>query len=274
MFADASNIGTVTVNPAPLDRWIRALRHSHDRLAGLVASLDDDGLKAHAYPSEWSVAQVLSHLGSGAEIFATYLTAGEEGTPAPTGADFEALWDTWNAKPPAAQARAGLAADQKLIDQIGALDDDARQRWQLDLFGSNRRLTDLVAMRLNEHAVHTWDVAVALDDSATLAVDAVDLIIDELGLVAQYTAKPPAESLTVRIHTEEPTRMFRLEATSEAVRLSATDTESPDHHTAMLKLPAEALVRLIYGRLDDKHMPPLVTEGVDIATLRRMFPGP
>ena len=49
-------------------RWIGALRTSHDRLVELVRELDDDALQRQSMASEWTVAQVLSHLGSSAEI--------------------------------------------------------------------------------------------------------------------------------------------------------------------------------------------------------------
>ena len=51
------------------DPWIGALRHSHDRLQALVGPLDPGQLEQGSYASEWSIAQVLSHLGSQAEIF-------------------------------------------------------------------------------------------------------------------------------------------------------------------------------------------------------------
>ena len=57
--------------------WVRAVRASHDRLAGLVAGLNADDLRAPSYDTDWSVADVLSHLGSGAEITALSLEAGE-----------------------------------------------------------------------------------------------------------------------------------------------------------------------------------------------------
>ena len=60
-------------SPGP---WISALRHSHDRLRASVQSLGPDQLAQRSYPSEWTIAQVLSHLGSQAEIFGLILAAG------------------------------------------------------------------------------------------------------------------------------------------------------------------------------------------------------
>ena len=58
------------------DRTIAALRTTHDDLAALVPGLTDEQLAGPSGASEWTVAQVLSHLGSGAEIgLATLETA-------------------------------------------------------------------------------------------------------------------------------------------------------------------------------------------------------
>jgi hypothetical protein len=46
-----------------------ALRNSVDRLATIVSRLDDTAIETSAYPAEWTVAQTMSHLGSGAVIF-------------------------------------------------------------------------------------------------------------------------------------------------------------------------------------------------------------
>jgi hypothetical protein len=43
---------------------------------------------------------------------------------------------------------------------------------------------------------------------------------------------------------------------------------------ADLELPAEALVRLVYGRLDPGHTPPFAGSPELLEELRRVFPGP
>ena len=72
---------------APMDsdprHWITALRASHDRLASMTRSLDVEELNGPSYDSEWTIAQVLSHLGSQAEIFSLFLDAGLEGADPP-----------------------------------------------------------------------------------------------------------------------------------------------------------------------------------------------
>lgn len=47
---------------------LTGLAASTDRLAAVVNALSSDTLRRPAYPSEWTIAQVLSHLGSGAVL--------------------------------------------------------------------------------------------------------------------------------------------------------------------------------------------------------------
>ena len=60
---------------------LRALGASVDRLAALVRSLTPEQLRQQAYPSEWTVADVLSHLGSGAVLTKARPTTRSTSTP-------------------------------------------------------------------------------------------------------------------------------------------------------------------------------------------------
>ena len=95
--------------------WVRAVRASHDRLAGLVAGLNADDLRAPSYDTDWSVADVLSHLGSGAEFTALSLEAEVTGAAPPSPDAFQSIWATWNARSPEEQAARYLAADEALV---------------------------------------------------------------------------------------------------------------------------------------------------------------
>jgi uncharacterized protein (TIGR03083 family) len=252
-------------NPAP---WIAALRHSHETLRAVVEPLDERRLEQPSYDSEWSVAQVLSHLGSQAEIFGLFLDASLDGKEPPGREAFGPIWDTWNAKSPRAQASDGLRADQATLERFESLDADQLASLRLQLFGMEQDATGLARMRLGEHAVHTWDVAVALDPAATVEPDAIALLVDTLGQLAARTGKADGKQRRLLVTTTEPERRFVLE-TGDAVTLTPADGEEglPE-----LRLPAEALVRLVYGRLDPAHTP-AVSSGADLDELRALFPG-
>lgn len=247
---------------------MRAVRASHDRLAGLVAGLDGDGLRARSYDAEWSIADVLSHLGSGAEIFSLTLAAGLSGGESPTMDDFKPIWDTWNARSPEDQAAESVAANEALVARVEALTPEQRAAFQVTMFGRMPMdLAGVLGMRLSEHAVHTWDVAVALDPAATVAPDAVDLLIDRLPMMAGFTGKKAGAPVTVAVTTTGPDRTFTLDTGG----VTLAPAGAGDAPAASLSLPAEAFLRLVYGRLGDEAG--LEASGVTLAELKPVFPG-
>ena len=219
--------------------------------------------------ADWSIAQVLSHIGSQAEIFGLFLDAGLSGQDPPGPEAFGPIWETWNAKSPQDQAADALRADEAVTARFESIDDEQRKRFALKLFGRDFDATGLARMRLGEHAVHTWDIAVALDPAATLAPDAVGLLIDTLGQLVARAGKPGGAQRRLHVSTSSPVRHFTLE-TGETVTLTASGYSEglPE-----LALPAEAFIRLVYGRLDPAHTPPVETRRADLDELRQVFPG-
>jgi uncharacterized protein (TIGR03083 family) len=253
-------------SPSP---WIEALRHSHDTLQAVASPLDADQLRRQSYDTEWSIAQVLSHIGSQSEIFGLFLDAGLSGQDPPGPEAFGPIWESWNGKSPQDQAADALRADEALIERLESLDDDERKRFRLSVFGMDLDTAGFARMRLGEHAVHTWDVAVALDPAATLAPDAVGLLVDTLGQLVARAGKPGGPQRRLHVSTSSPVRHFTLE-TGEKVTLTPSEyTEGLPE----LALPAEALIRLVYGRLDPAHTPPVETRRADLDGLRQVFPG-
>jgi uncharacterized protein (TIGR03083 family) len=247
--------------------WIAAVRSSHDRLTALLTPLSPKQLRAQSYDDDWSIAQVASHLGSQAEIFALGLHAGLSASEPPEATAFQQIWARWDALDPEEQAAQSIAANERLVAQVESLSAEERDRFALTMFGTELDLAGLLRMRLSEHAVHSWDIAVALDATATVAPDAVDLLIGTLADVAAR-GKPVAGFAPIRVSTSKPDRVFRLRL-DPAVELTAGD--GPD---ADLSMPAEAFLRLVFGRLDPAHTPDSVLDpGGRLRELRTAFPG-
>ena len=146
------------------DRTISALRENHDQLTARVSGFDEQDLARPSGSSQWEVSQVLSHLGSDVEIALAGLQAGIAGHEAP-GQDFNQLvWDRWNALSAQEQADGFLGAIERLVTAYESLDTTARQEVQVKLaflpFPADVAL--LSGMRLNEAALHGWDVKVPL----------------------------------------------------------------------------------------------------------------
>lgn len=264
---------TADVGAEPsLTAVLTALRHSHDRLTAVVTPLSGDQISAQSYDDDWTIAQVASHLGSGAEVFGLFVAAGLQGGPAPGVEQFRPIWDKWNARSAADQVRDCVRADAEFLDQITAMSPGEQAGWQLDLFGTQQSLPGILRMRLAEHAAHTWDIAVTLDPAATVADDATALIIDNLQMLVTHAGKGTPEPVSVRVLTASPDREFLLELDADGARLATA--AGGEGVTAALRLPAEAFVRLVYGRLDPDHTPASVkATGIELGTLRRSFPG-
>src|SRR5215468_7779038 len=254
------------------DRWIGALRRSHDALCALAGPLTADQLEQPSYCTDWSIAHVFSHLGSQAEVFGLWFDAGLSGQDPPGQDAFRPIWAAWDTKAPQAQVADSLRANEQLIERFESLDTGLRERFRLPLFRQDLDLAGLARMRLSEHAVHSWDIAVALDPAATVAPESVGLLVDTLGQLAAWTGKADGTKRRVHVSTSAPQRQFTLQ-TGEAVTLEPSVGGEGEKPLLELRLPAEALIRLVYGRLDPAHTPPVETRGVDLGGLRPIFPG-
>lgn len=259
---------------------LAALQHSHDRLEAAalpLTTLTNDEVSGSAYPTEWSFADVLSHLGSGAEIFTGLLTAGLTGAPPPSQDELAAIWDVWNAKTPLAQVSDALVADAAFLAAVDATTPEQRAAFGIEMFNGPQDLAGFLLTRLGEHAVHTWDVRVALDPSEGLATDAAELILTTAPTLIGFVAHPTRD-VDIAVHTHEPERHLLLALRTEGSSLtesaeSTASATSAEAGAARLDLPAEALVRLFYGRLDPDHTPAIESDGIDLDELRRAFPG-
>jgi uncharacterized protein (TIGR03083 family) len=253
---------------------VEALRHSHDRLAGLVADLDETGVTRMSYCSEWTIAQVLSHLGSSAEIGRTWLDSALTHSE-PMGQDGNReIWARWDARSPMEQVTEAIATDRRLVEAFEELGDEDLAAAHIALFGGTVELdgSGLALFRLPEHSVHTWDVAVALDPSARVAPYAVKMIIDDVPNRIGWAAKPQGGTWSITVETTAPDRVYTLSSSGDSVTMRAGVGDGAD---GVLKLPAEALLRLVYGRLDAWNLDDTDLSGTKLTLddLRDVFPG-
>ncbi len=251
------------------DPRVEALHSSVSRLHHLAAPMSEDQLTLPAYPSEWSIADVLSHIGSGAAIMHRRLDDTLAGRDTPD--DFApGVWDTWNAKTGIAKRDDALHADAALLARIQDVTPAQSKAFSMAMGPMTLTFDEFAGMRLNEHALHTWDIEVSLDPAATLPPQIAAQVIDNLDLIARYTAKPTGDTTVITVTTTDPTRGFTVDLTPEAVTLSPRVPAT----TADVEITAEAFARLIYGRLDPEHTPPPDHHGPALDMLRNVFPGP
>ncbi|WP_433796238.1 maleylpyruvate isomerase family mycothiol-dependent enzyme [Actinoplanes sp. CA-252034] len=254
-------------------RTIAALRSEQDGLAGLVPSLTGEQLTGPSGASAWTIADVLSHLGSGAEITRAGFRAavGEAAEPGP---DFnQSVWDRWNALAPQEQASGSITANEELVTGLESVPEERHEQLRVKTFLPEPvPLALFAAVRLSEVAQHTWDVRVGVDPAATLAGESAEILAEHLagglGFLLGFIGKPKEapEPAVVEI-SGTPYRLVIDESvrfTTDALPATATFTGS-----------LESVLRLLYGRLAPAHTPAGtdVTGNISLDELRAVFPG-
>lgn len=265
---------TSTADTGLADATISALRSTHDQLAAVVAGLDDAQLLLPSGASEWSVAQVLSHLGSGAEIGRATLRAAT-GEADPPGDGFnQSVWDRWNGMSPREQADGFLAADEALVTAFEALAPERRSTLEVPLgfLPAPLPIASYAGMRLNEAAQHSWDARVGLDDGAAIPDDTAALLVEHLagglGFLLGFSTRPAELAAPAVVALDGLPHALTVDDTVALVPAGGTPT-------AALTGSPDAVARLFSGRLTPRWTPDgvSVTGSVTLDDLRRVFPG-
>lgn len=251
------------------DRTIAALHAEHDTLVALLANVTDDQLNSPSGADDWTLAQVLSHLGSGAEIGrAPIARAAGESVDAE---DNQTIWARWDGSTPADQAAGFVRHNARWLETVDALTPEQRSSLTVDLgfLPEPVPLVTALGMRLNEVASHTWDARVALDPSAEVLAESaavlVELFAGPLAFMVGFTAKPGELSESVSVAAPGAGLVI-----GDAVSV-VTEVESP---TATFHGSTAALIRLLTGRLKEPYAKGVTVDGaVTLDDLHRVFPG-
>jgi hypothetical protein len=203
-----------------------------------------------------------------------------EGLPLP-GQEFnESVWDRWNAMSQREKADGFLAASERLVVAYERLDEATRRdlRFALAFLPRPADVALMTGLMLDEAVMHAWDVRVAFDPQAVLTAEEAGVLLEQLGgplgFLVGFLGKPAGldgARASLRIDVTDPDRAFGL-IIGDAVSLGAV----PVVVDGVLSGPAEAIVRLVQGRLAEPHTPEDVTvrgPAVTLGQLRRVFPG-
>ncbi|MGW1786953.1 maleylpyruvate isomerase family mycothiol-dependent enzyme [Streptomyces sp. NPDC002143] len=258
------------------DQTIAALRSGHDYLTAVVHGLASADLTRPSGASGWDVSQVLSHLGSGAEISLAVLEGALNATGKPDEDFNKSVWARWDDLSGLERAEGFVAANEALVSRYEGLDAQTREELTVDL-GFLPMAVDVATVagvRLTEFAHHTWDVEVAFDHEAPLLSAVTGLLLDQAGAFLNFLGKADAldaRPVRIAVHTTAPERTFGLEV-GNTIAL----TDEPEQPDAVLTTPAEWWLRLATGRHAPAHTPSavsLVSTSLTLDDLRRIFPG-
>ncbi len=238
---------------------LAAIERSHATLAELARTLRPADWTAQSYCTQWTVAQVFSHLGSGAEIETSRIRAALSGDEAPEPTTF---WTRWDAMTPDQMVGRFAEADAGYLDLLRSLDLDELAELPVMIHLWPLPLRVALVLRLTEHALHSWDIRVSFDPAAEVSADAAELMTDLyprqiVGIAASAMVGDRLGTALLRIDLDDPSRSLQLRF-GEAVTLEDADDAEPA--TGRLRLPhAAAWARLLTGRLDADHTPAGVT---------------
>jgi uncharacterized protein (TIGR03083 family) len=265
-------VARVGIMTSLADQVIAALRSGHDDLSAHVATLGDKELEGPSAASEWTVAQVLSHLGSGAEIARAALDRAVSGAGAAPEGFNQGVWDRWNAMTPVQQRDGFVASNGAVVEHYESLDAGQREAVRVDLGFLPEPVSVAFAgrLRLSEFTLHAWDVR----PDGVLAADAVPLLLEAYSMMLGWISKPEAlggREARLAVSLSDPQAAYGLTVAPAGVTLG----EAPADADGELRAPAEAWLRLLTGRLAPDRTPPgvAVTGPVSLDDLRKVFPG-
>jgi uncharacterized protein (TIGR03083 family) len=256
------------------DRWLAALHTSSRSLNTIVSELSERELNQPSYAHGWSLAQVLSHLGSAAEISAMLVDRGRAGNmTGPVREELLPIWERWDALSPLDQRAAWRVADARHLSLLDSLDVAQRASMKVPYFAGQLSVPVYAGYRLSEQSVHGWDIAVALDPSATIPLEEVRLLWERLDLVATrfhdsgtLSRLAPAQ-LTVELTDQQRTLCLDL---GEEPHIHSVE---PAESVGALTGTADAVLRLVYGR-NRPDSDGITTSGrATLTDLRSLFPG-
>jgi uncharacterized protein (TIGR03083 family) len=262
------------MNKTTTEDWLKALRATSERLDGRVRGLSEKDLARPSFAEGWSIAQVLSHLGSGAEIGVMLLERGIRGrTNGPVHDEVLPIWERWDALGPLEQRAAWQDANARHLGLLDSLNAAQHASARVPYFAGLLSVADYAGYRLSEQSVHGWDIAVALDPTTTIPADELRLLWKRLDLVATrfrdadtLSRLAPAQ-LAVTLTDEQRTLLMDLDSELHIYPANPADPAGTVTGTA------DTVLRLVYGR----HRPgtDAVTAAGQLAVddLRALFPG-
>ena len=254
---------------------IAALRANHDELEEVVARLTPEQLTGPSGASEWTVAQVLSHLGSGAEITLATDRGRASRCEPPARGQPDDLGPLGRRRARGAGGRVRRARRAARRDLLEALDAGAARALHRRPRAScrSRRPLSVASGCGSTRSPPTpgtpWPGSTTLPGRRGVRRAAARALRRGLGFLLGFSGK--ADQLA------EPTswspRRLRSCAIDDSVTVAAGAAR--DARPRTFTGPLEAAVRLLSGRLKPEFTPAgvEVTGNVSLDDLRSVFPG-
>jgi uncharacterized protein (TIGR03083 family) len=233
----------------------RAVRATVRDLCAELRALDEPDWEAPSACTEWTVRDVTAHMAESNDRFFQVVRAAVADEPPPAMSTEERA-----ARREAVKARPTPKIIDQLEQRMSAIFDllerapAATLARTVTVPAGQLTLDQVAATRLSESTLHTWDIRSARDRAATLPSESAALMLPSvLAQAPRLARRERLQGLTATylLETTGPGGgPVTLEVRDGAARVSRG---APKQADATIRLPVEACIRLIWGRLDLEH---------------------
>ncbi len=236
-------------------------RGLHEFLSGLT----DEDMRRQSACDAWTVRDVAGHLTNRAERQIASMTRGRTGDSGPP-AGFSAPTD--NMAMSAANADADIAYAQSMGDDLlptydqfyralhGLLGNFSGDDWRCDCWHPRRgtmKAREYVSQRIQELAVHDWDIRSAFDSNAGLHADAQPVL---LGMSAHWLraaynpgSDPPIQAVRYLFDLSDAAALDVI-VSPDGVEVGSNVHGDASSIDLLVSCDANTYLLLAYGRLD------------------------
>ncbi len=230
----------------------RVVRAEAEALAAEWRGWDDAAWEAPSACAGWAVKDVAAHVTEGAARAIPVIAAALEGAPTPQFSAEERAERTREVRAlPGAELAVRFPRD---VDAAFALLEGATEAalgTTVVVPAGTHTLAELATQRLVEAALHAWDCRAPRDPAAGLRPEAAALVVDYvMARAARLATGEAARTLSATYHcalegpSGGPVTLTLADGQASATR------GAPAAADAVVSLPVEAFVRLLWGRLD------------------------
>jgi uncharacterized protein (TIGR03083 family) len=229
-----------------------AIREEATSLATYGRSLDQAGWDAESWCEGWTVHEVVSHLVEGTERFGMQTRAGVAGEPVP---EFSIEERTARRQQVKTMPRDTLLDElvrrnTAFLDYLQGLSEADLTRAEVPLPAGRLSPLQVAQLRLQEMALHHWDCLAPTNPNAPLKAEAAGLMADYiLGTAGRLAKKDELAGLNAVYRCElsgpggGPVTITCRDGAAQVARGAAGAAD------VTLRLPTEALLRLVWGRV-------------------------
>jgi uncharacterized protein (TIGR03083 family) len=228
---------------------VGALKREYTTLVNDIDAQPASFIEQDSFCANWKNYQVVSHLASGSELFQKSLETALDGREAVGDETRKAVWGYFDGLAPQAVYPEFKDRLGKLFAYLDALPADKHDAI-VPTFAGVLPLPKALLTRLNEVALHVWDIQVKQDPSLKLSPDSAGLllpmVVDRLPNRAKKDGLDKLGGKSIAFDIEGGASQFTLRPGEE--RGSVEHGLSSDA-AVTVTMSAEAFERLVSGRL-------------------------